>query len=598
MKVFLERWLVPLILLVAIAVPPFLSLYPLGVIIGILTFAILGLGLNIVVGYAGLLDLGYAAFFAIGAYTTALLMVKAEASFWAALPVALFLAGVAGVLLGYPVLRLRSDYLAIVTLGFGEIVRITVTNLDFTGGPEGILGIPRPSLFGFRLDSDLSMYYLALALVLIALYFSRQLAFSRLGRAWLSLREDELAAEPVGVPVLRVKLMAFVMGAIWGGLAGAFFAVRVGVINPTSFVFMQSVLVLMVVVIGGMGSLPGVLLGAAAVVGLPELLRSLQDWRFLIFGIALIAMMLLLPEGLWPAPRRRPHPALFAAALEEAPRQWERIQRELKGRPQETGKPLLVVEDLAHRFGGLKAVQGVDFVVPEGQIVSMIGPNGAGKTTVFNTLSGVLKPQEGHILFAGQDIKGLRPHRVAHLGMTRTFQGIRLFGSLEAYENVLLGLYPRQKARVIESLLHTPAQQQEERESLKEALAWLHFVGLGDKAGYLARELSYGDQRRLELARALAARPRLLLLDEPAAGMNPAEKEGFLTLLEKIRELGITVFLIEHDMSLVMGVSDQVLVLDQGRLIAQGTPAQVQADPRVIDAYLGREEEAATPRGV
>lgn len=565
---------------------------------GILTFAMLGLGLNIVVGFAGLLDLGYAAFFAIGAYTTALLTTRLGFTVWEAFPFSMGLAALAGAILGWPTLRLRSDYLAIVTLGFGEIVRQMATNLDFTGGPDGVWGIPRPSVFGLRLD-DAAMYWLALALVLLTLHFTRNLARSRLGRAWLALREDESAAEAVGVPVVRVKLMAYVMGALWGGLAGTFFAGYIGVINPQSFTYMQSVLVLMVVVLGGMASLPGVLVGALVVQGLPELLRSVSGVlsstsaaggiRLLIFAIGLVALMLLRPQGIWPASRRWQHALAAVEAVGPDPAASPTDLAAIDAPLGENGA-LLRVEGLEKRFGGLRAVAGVSFDIRRGEIFSVIGPNGAGKTTVFNLVTGVVKADAGSATLGGRRLTGLAPHQTVRFGLARTFQGIRLFRGMTAMENVLVGMHARQRASVLASLVHSPAERREETRSVREAHAWLAFVGLAERADQLAGQLAYGDQRRLEIARALASRPTVLLLDEPAAGMNPSEKRDLMALVRRIRDLGVTVVLIEHDMELVMNVSDRVLVLDRGQAIAQGRPADIRADRRVIEAYLGGDD--------
>jgi branched-chain amino acid transport system permease protein len=267
----------------------------------VLVYIMLGLGLNVVVGFAGLLDLGYAAFFAIGAYTTALLMVNHHLAFWATLPVAGLFTALSGVIIGAPTLRMRSDYLAIVTLGFGEIVRIAATNLTFTGGPEGVYGVPHPMLGAFVFRSPRSLYYLGLVFAAFVLAGTYNLARSRLGRAWLAIREDEAAAQAVGINTVYFKLMAYVLGAVFAGAAGSFFAVKLTAINPSSFTFIQSVTILMVIILGGMGSLPGVMLGAAVIVVLPEVLRAFEQIRMLAFGIGLILLMLLRPQGLWPS---------------------------------------------------------------------------------------------------------------------------------------------------------------------------------------------------------------------------------------------------------------------------------------------------------
>lgn len=287
--------------LVALVLPLVASPYIIDVGTLVLVYVTLGLGLNIVVGYAGLLDLGYAAFFAIGAYTTAILIVRFHVAFWLTLPVAALLTAVSGVIIGGPTLRMRSDYLAIVTLGFGEIVRIAATNLTFTGGPEGVYGIPRPAIGSFVLRSPQALYYLGLAFALVVLVGSYNLGRSRLGRAWLAIREDEVAAQAAGIYPVYFKLMAYVLGAVFASGAGAFFAVKLTAINPSSFTFIQSVTILMVIILGGMGSLPGVVLGAAVIVALPEALRAFAQVRMFAFGLGLIIMTLLRPQGLWPS---------------------------------------------------------------------------------------------------------------------------------------------------------------------------------------------------------------------------------------------------------------------------------------------------------
>lgn len=480
-------------------------------------------------------------------------------------------------LLGLPVMRLRGVFLAIATLAFGEVVRILLINQSWTGGAQGL---SFPKLVG------IPQAWLALAAVA---YWFWRLGGSRLGRAFAAIREDELAARAMGIDVSRHRMTAFVTSGAVAGLYGVMLAYFVRFAEPNAFGFPAAVDGLVTAVVGGTALFIGPLLGSTFLTWLPELQRAIgveAGWiRPFVSGLLLLLVILFLPGGL---AALIPHRRRGAMRHSEAP-------PDLPSLPA-PGTPIASLRAIRKDYGGVHAVRDVDLDIAAGEIVGLIGPNGAGKTTLVNIVSGLVPPSGGEGTVVGILLgSGVPAHRIALAGVSRTFQQIKLFNRLSALDNVLVGAHRVSRPTLLRRLVLLPSARRDEKRALGQAFAQLTRVGLADRASFPAGDLSYGDQRRLEIARALAAHPTLLILDEPAAGMNHVEAHQLSVLIRALAEDGVTVLLIEHNVRMVLETCTRVVVLDFGEVIAAGDPATIARDPRVVEAYLGAEDDQAEP---
>jgi ABC-type branched-subunit amino acid transport system ATPase component/ABC-type branched-subunit amino acid transport system permease subunit len=548
-------------------------------------YSIVALGLVLLTGVAGQTSFGQAAFVGLGAYTTAYLTTQFGASPWFALLIGMVITAAVALFLGFITLRMKGHYLPLATIAWGISLFYVFGNLEILGGHTGMSSIPALSLAGFELKSEHRYFYLIWGIALASLWATNNLLDSRPGRAIRALKGGLEMAEAFGVNAARLKIVTFVYAALLACISGWLYAHLQRFVNPTPFGINQGIEYLFMAVVGGAGSVWGAVLGATLITLLKQLLQDVLptllgrsgNFELIVFGILMVLLLQFAREGLWPLierwlPNARPRPVPPAVPLPTR----DHTARE---------GPLLDVQHARKQFGGLIAVNDLSFEIRPGEILGLIGPNGAGKSTTFSLISGALSLTSGDVVFCGDSIGGAAPYEIARRGIGRTFQHVKLIPRMTVLDNVALGAYLRGTTGILRASLALDGA--EEARTKAEAARAIARVGLSEHAFEAAGSLPLGKQRIVEIARALASDPMLLLLDEPAAGLRFLEKQELAALLRSLKADGMTVLLVEHDMDFVMGLTDRLVVMDFGEKLAEGRPAEIQKNPVVLEAYLG-----------
>ncbi len=569
--------------------------YELRLVMRAMILAIVVIGLNLLVGLAGLVSLGQAALYGLGAHVAALLSLRAGFSFAESMAFAILIPALMGAVLAFPTVRVRGVYLAVITIAFGLIfVNVLREWVAFTGGASGLANLPRPELFGERLmavrRTSFNYYYLILLCMLLAVWAQYAIAYSRYGRAMRAAAQSENAARALGINVVGIRTMAFSISAGFAGLAGGLYANLALFVNYETFTFTASIELLLMVILGGSGTMAGPLVGTTVLFIATQFLQTLAEWQTFGYGLLLAVVLFAMPKGIVGSLGEL-RARLYSKASPRATGIWPNWGTGVEAvtaRSDDKGQSTLMAKGVTLRFGGLTAVNAVNMDVQAGTVHALIGPNGAGKSSLLNVISGFYKASEGRVTLFGERLRDAPPHALARLGVARSFQNTELFSQMTVLENVLVGAHPHFRATFVETLLRLPRFHREERAARAEARRLLDFVGLSEFADEAAGNLPFGHQRRLEIARALALRPKLLLLDEPAAGLTHGEIEDLIALIRGLADRGMTIILVEHHVDMIMAVSDRVTVLDYGEVIADGPVAEVQANPKVIEAYFGQ----------
>jgi ABC-type branched-subunit amino acid transport system ATPase component/ABC-type branched-subunit amino acid transport system permease subunit len=556
----------------------------------IFIYAILSIGYDISSGYCGMLTLSAAAIFGAGAYASAITITTLKMPFLIGMLAAVIVTGLISFLISLPAYKVKGNYLALISLGLLEIIqRILNDWISLTQGAAGFF-LPAWSIFGIPL-SNYAKYYVVLFFLALALLFEWGLVKSRWGRDFIAVKDDEVAASGIGINNRKFKVIALLISSMIIGVAGSLYASYSEFVSPDTFGFYLTILVLLMVVIGGTGTLSGPIIGVVVVMIIPEFFNASPDLKQIVFGSLLIVLTQVMPGGIAGSVGKRfsaiGDNTFIADAKDRPPINFERYKVEADGE-----ENILEVKNLTKRFGGLTAVGNLDFAVKRGTVHSLIGPNGAGKTTTVNMITGIEKPTEGTVVFNGDDITGMESFITVKAGIARTYQHVRLFKDMRVIDNVAMGGRIYQTYSMADAIFHSGKKRREEKESYLEAYDCLKLIGLGDKSNFDPGSLSAGQQKLLEIARALCEKPRLMVLDEPCAGLNETEVAELSKLIREIRDVGISVLMIEHHMSIVMGISDYITVIDYGMKIAEGTPAEVSVNPAVRKAYLGEEAQA------